>query len=68
MSKSIWTGMMWGFLVGSIVSLLLAPQSGKATRDIIAAKSRDARGKASQMASSASQRAQYMREKIKPSI
>jgi gas vesicle protein len=54
--------------IGAAAAMLFAPQSGKATRDIIAARSREAKGRASQVASSASQKAQYMSSKIKQAI
>lgn len=68
MSKSMWSGMFWGLLVGAGAALLLAPQSGRTTRDLLAARSRDVKNRASEVTSTASQKAHFMSEKIKQSI
>lgn len=68
MSKSIWSGLFWGLLVGGAVALLLAPQSGQVTREMLASKSRQAKRRASEMATGATQKAQFMSEKIKQAI
>lgn len=68
MFRSMWGGIFWGLVVGAGAALLFAPQSGVETRNLIAAKSKDAKDRASGMASSASQKAQFMSEKIKQAI
>ena len=53
----LFAGLIVGAAVGAIVGLLLAPQTGKETRQIVTARAGEARAKASQIAT-------FVRERI----
>ena len=46
------TGLIAGVVVGAVTSLLLAPKTGKETRQIVVARAGEVRGKAGQYATS----------------
>ena len=54
--NQIFAGLIVGAAVGAIAGLLLAPQTGKETRQIVTARAGDVRAKAGQIATSVRER------------
>ena len=54
--NQLFTGLISGVVVGAVAGLLLAPQTGKETRQIVVARAGELRGKAGQYATSARER------------
>lgn len=50
------TGLIAGVVVGAVAGLLLAPKTGKETRQIVVARAGEVRGKAGQYATSVRER------------
>ena len=54
--NQVLTGLIAGVVVGALAGLLLAPKTGKETRQIVVARASEVRGKAGQYATSVRER------------
>lgn len=59
------SGLLIGGLIGAVVALVLAPQSGEETRDLIRGKAHEFKGKAMDMASDLRDRASDLADDLR---